>query len=126
MMRMLIAAMIVVSVIEIVLLVTIGQWIGGWQTFLLIILTSMLGAFFAKKEGAKALHTIRYQWASGQIPTQPILDAAFVFAGGLLLLAPGFFTDALGFLLILPYSRKFFAGWALLLLQNYFRKKGWF
>lgn len=126
MFRILVVIMIVIPALEIFGLIMAGQWIGGWQTFLLVVLTGILGAFLTKKEGAKVMHTIRYQWSYGQIPAKPVMDAVLIFAGGLLLLTPGFFTDTLGFLMVLPYTRKFFAGWVFYLIQKYLRGKGWF
>lgn len=118
MFRILVVLMIVVPAIEIWGLVNVGRWIGGLQTFGLILLTGFLGAFLAKREASKVWYYARRQLAAGQIPTQSILDGICIFAGGLLLLTPGFFTDILGVLLVLPGSRSVFAFWLLRYLQK--------
>ncbi|MFD2671642.1 FxsA family protein [Marinicrinis sediminis] len=100
--------MIVVPAIEIWGLLTVGSWIGGLPTFLLILLTGFAGALLAKKEASRVWRDASRQMSAGQVPGQSILDGLCIFAGGLLLLTPGFFTDLLGFLLVVPFSRIFF------------------
>jgi UPF0716 protein FxsA len=97
--------MIVVPAIEIWGIIKASQWIGGWQTFLLIIGTGAIGAFLAKREGLKVWNQAQSKMSQGQIPGEAILDGLSIFAGGLLLLTPGFLTDTIGFLLVLPMSR---------------------
>ncbi|MEB3100535.1 FxsA family protein [Ferviditalea candida] len=118
MLRILVVLMIIIPAIEIWGLINVGRWIGGVQTFALILLSGFLGAFLAKREASKVWHYARSQLAIGQIPTRSILDGICIFAGGLLLLAPGFFTDILGLLLVLPGSRSVFAFWILRYLQK--------
>ena len=124
--RILVVVLIVVPAVEIFGLLLASRWLGSWPTFLLIVITGLLGAYFAKKEGTKALHAIRYEWSYGQMPAKPLADAILVFAGGILLLAPGFFTDLLGFLMVLPYTRPYLSGWLLYWLQKYLRGVVWF
>lgn len=109
MFRIIVIIMIVVPAIEIWGLISVGQLIGGWQTFGLILLTGFLGAFLAKMEAHKVWQYAREQMAVGQMPARSILDGICIFAGGLLLLTPGFLTDAVGFLLVFPGTRPFFA-----------------
>jgi len=111
--RFLVLVMIVVPALEIWGLVKAAEWIGGWQTVLAVIATGVIGAYLAKMEGLRTWMQAQYDLSQGQIPGKAILDGISIFAGGLLLLTPGFFTDTLGFLLILPFSRSFF--------QYYFR-----
>lgn len=117
MFRIMVILMIVVPALEIWGIVKTSQWIGGWSTLLLILSTGFIGAFLAKKEGLKTLHLAQKQYAQGQIPGQAILDGICIFAGGLLLMTPGFFTDFLGFILVLPWTRMFFK----LLLMKWIR-----
>lgn len=126
MFRIIAVVLIVVPAIEIFGLIMASRWLGGWTTFLLVLITGFIGAFLAKKEGTKALQAIRYEWSYGQVPAKPIVDAILVFAGGILLLTPGFFTDLLGVIMVLPYTRPFLSGWFLYGLQKYLRGMGWF
>lgn len=105
MLKWLVAVMIVIPAVEIWGLIQVGSWIGGWQTVFLIVLTGALGAYMAKREGLKVWSLARLQMSSGQVPTQSILDGICIFAGGLLLLTPGFLTDIAGFLLVFPPTR---------------------
>lgn len=100
--------MILVPALEIWGIVKAAQWIGGWQTFLVIISTGVIGAYLAKKEGLKIWKKAQKELSFGHIPGQAILDGLSVFTGGMLLLTPGFFTDTIGFLLIYPFTRRIF------------------
>lgn len=99
--------LIIIPAIEITMLIYSGKIIGIWSTFLLIIFTGVLGAYLAKKQGLMVLRQAQEQMNYGQIPGNAILDGICVFAGGILLLTPGFITDILGFFLLLPVTRKF-------------------
>ncbi|HZG58441.1 FxsA family protein [Paenibacillus sp.] len=118
MFRWLVALMVVVPAAEIWLLLETGQWIGFWQTFLLILLTGFVGAFLARREGRRVLEYARIELSRGTVPTSSILDGICIFAGGLLLLTPGFLTDATGFLLVFPATRTFFKGLLSRILQR--------
>lgn len=113
MFRLLVIVLIVVPALEIWGLFAVGKLIGGWQTFALIVLTGLLGAALARREGRRVLEFARYQMSVGQPPGDSILDAICVFGGGLLLLMPGFLTDAFGLVLLLPVTRPFFKAWIL-------------
>ncbi|MCF6092949.1 membrane protein FxsA [Microaerobacter geothermalis] len=111
MLRILLLVLIVIPIMEIWGLVTVGGWIGPFWTILLVILTGVLGAYLAKKEGTQALKRAKEQLAYGLPPGEAILDGICIFAGGLVLLTPGFFTDAMGFLLLWPRTRKYAKNW---------------
>lgn len=119
MFRTLVLLMIVVPALEIWGIIKAAQWIGGFQTFLAIISTGVIGAFLAKKEGLRIWTRAQNEMQQARIPGQAILDGISVFSGGLLLLTPGFITDTLGFLLILPFSRRFFQYY----MRNWLEKK---
>lgn len=119
MFRILVIVMIVVPALEIWGLFQIGKLIGGWQTFAMIILTGFIGAWMARREGRRVWEYAQYQLRSGQMPADAILDGICIFAGGLLLLTPGFLTDVLGFLLVFPLSRPVFKAWILILIKKY-------
>ncbi len=97
--------MVVLPIAEIALIIAIGQAIGGWQTFLLILLWSMVGAWLVRREWSTAWRGLREALRSGAMPARELADAALVLVGGTLLLLPGFITDVLGLLFILPFTR---------------------
>ncbi|WP_248963286.1 FxsA family protein [Sphaerisporangium perillae] len=98
-------AFLVVPVLEIWVLIQIGQVIGGWQTVGLLILDSLLGAWLVRREGRRAWRALRQALESGRMPDRELADGALIVAGGTLLLTPGFLTDIAGFFMILPFSR---------------------
>ncbi|MFD2613480.1 FxsA family protein [Paenibacillus gansuensis] len=108
MLKWLVILFIVVPALEVWSLIQMGQWIGGWQTFGLILLTGFLGAYLAKKEARKVFAAARAQMEAGRVPSTTILDGICVLAGGLMLLSPGFLTDIVGFLILFPPTRPFF------------------
>ncbi len=105
MFRILLLLMIGIPALEIWGLVKASQIIGGFQTVLAVIATGLIGAYLAKREGLKAWIQLQENLSYGQIPTKAIIDGISIFSGGLLLLTPGFFTDTIGFILIIPYTR---------------------
>lgn len=109
MFRILLVLFIVVPAIELWGIITVGKVIGGWLTVLLIILTGMIGAWLAKKQGMQVMRTLQYQLSRGEMPTLTILEGALVLVGSVLLLTPGFLSDVLGLLMLLPYTRMTFA-----------------
>lgn len=111
MLRWFVFLMIVVPACEIYVLIAMGKLIGGWQTFGFILLTGFVGAYLSKREGRKVWEYARYRLSAGEIPTDAIMDGICIFAGGLLLLTPGFLTDALGLLLVLPFTRPIAKLW---------------
>lgn len=96
---------IAAPVAEIAVLIEAGDRIGLWPTVGLVILTAAVGAALARREGRAAMQRLASAVESGQEPVGPLLDAAGVFAGGLLLLTPGFITDALGLTLLFGPTR---------------------
>jgi UPF0716 protein FxsA len=90
---------------EIGLFILSGKIIGVWPTVGLIILTGMIGAWLAKKQGAEVLRLAQVQLRNGDLPSEAILDGICVLAGGVMLLTPGFITDTCGFLLLIPWTR---------------------
>jgi UPF0716 protein FxsA len=108
----------VVPALEFYLLFSIGSQIGAGNTFLIIILTGVIGAFLAKLQGLSVLMNIQETLNKGQIPATDIVHGFIVFGGGLLLLTPGFLTDVLGFCMVIPGTRHLIV----LFLMNYFKK----
>ncbi|KQL50053.1 FxsA family protein [Brevibacillus choshinensis] len=105
MFRILVVLFIVVPAIELWGLISIGKVIGGWNTVALVILTGVVGAWLAKQQGLQVIRTVQFQLSRGQMPTESLIDGALVLAGGILLLSPGFFSDVIGILLLIPYTR---------------------
>ena len=97
---------ILVPAIEIYLLIKIGSYIGALSTILLIFTTAIIGIYYAKYEGLNTLKSGFMQLSKNETPAYEVISGAAIAFAALLLIIPGFATDALGFLLIFPYSRK--------------------
>lgn len=97
--------LLVVPVLEIAAIIAVGRTIGGWQTLVLLVLESLLGAWLVRREGARAWGALTTALNTGRMPSRQLADAALVLVGGTLLLTPGFLTDVVGFFLILPLTR---------------------
>jgi UPF0716 protein FxsA len=104
--RILLLLFIVVPTIEIFVLIQVGKVIGGWQTVFLILLTGVLGAYLAKKQGQAAWFRLQTELAMGRPPGNTILDGICILIGGILLLTPGFVTDVFGLVFLLPPTRE--------------------
>jgi UPF0716 protein FxsA len=103
--RWLIAAFLLVPVVEIAVIIQVGQLIGVLPTVVLLVVESLLGAWLVKREGGRAWDSLRGTVVAGQMPDVALLDAALVVVGGTLLLTPGFVTDIAGFACVLPFTR---------------------
>lgn len=103
--RLLPVAFLVVPIVEIAVIIQVGQLIGLVPTVVLLLLESALGAWLVKREGASAWAALTSSLRTGHLPTRELTDAALVLVGGTLLLTPGFVTDVAGFFLILPFTR---------------------
>jgi UPF0716 protein FxsA len=101
----LVVAFVVVPLVEIYVLIQVGQVIGPWWTILLLIADSILGGWLIRLEGRKAWRALTTALNSGQMPAKELADGALILIGGTLMLTPGFVSDALGILLILPLTR---------------------
>jgi len=95
-----------VPLMELYILIEAGRMIGIGATVGLIMLTGVAGAWLARTQGLEILRRIQQETANGQMPAQTLIDGALILVGGLLLLTPGFFTDALGFSFLVPITRK--------------------
>jgi len=97
---------LLVPVLELYILIEAGRIIGVGATLGLIIMTGVAGAWLARSQGLEILQRIQRDTANGEMPAQTLIDGALILVGGLLLLTPGFFTDALGFSFLIPLSRE--------------------
>jgi UPF0716 protein FxsA len=101
----LVVVFIVVPVVELAILIQVGEVIGLWWTIAGLVLVSVVGAWLVRREGTRAWARFRAALSSARVPTDEVLDGALVLFGGALLLTPGFATDTLGLLLMFPPSR---------------------
>ena len=118
-MRYLALLIILIPAIDIAVLLISGNTIGVFPTIAFIIMTGVIGAYLAKREGLQTIKRAQEQLAYGQIPGDSVLDGICILIGGTLLLTPGFITDIAGFLLLFPPSRKPFK----FLMINALRRK---
>ena len=102
---------IALPIIELVLLLRIGAWLGGWTAVALVIATGVLGAALARSQGARVLLEIRAELGAGRLPVARLVDGALILAAGLLLITPGILSDTFGILLLFPPSRSLFRRW---------------
>jgi UPF0716 protein FxsA len=100
-----VALAIVVGVVEISVIIQVGQWIGFLNTVGLLLLVSLVGAWLVKRQGLGVMARIREQRSAGRIPATEAFDGALILVAGVLLVIPGFVTDALGLLLLIPPVR---------------------
>ena len=98
-------AIILIPIIEIYLFIKIGSQIGALTTITLIFVTAVLGIIYARYEGLNTLKSAFVQLVKNEIPAYEIISGAIITFAALLLIIPGFATDAIGFLLIFPFSR---------------------
>ncbi|WP_323791630.1 FxsA family protein [Nocardioides sp.] len=106
----LLIAFVVVPIVEIYVLIQVGQVIGAWWTVVLLILDSAIGSWLIKREGSRAFRALRSALESGRMPGDELGDGALILIGGTLMLSPGFVLDILGVLLIVPLTRPLFRG----------------
>ena len=99
---------ITVPLVEIYLMIKIGGMIGALNTIFLIFFTAVTGIYFAKLEGLNAIRSGFNQLLKNEVPIYEIISGAALAFAALLLIIPGFLTDLVGFLLIIPITRKFF------------------
>jgi len=98
---------IIVPLIEIYLLIEIGSRIGASNTILIVIITGVLGAYMMRQEGFYILRNIQNDLSQGVMPTGELISGMLVLIGGIVLLTPGFLTDTIGFIFLIPASRNF-------------------
>jgi len=97
---------IVVPILELVLLIQLGQVVGLWPTLGLVVFTGVTGAALARLEGLRVLYHFQSELAAGRLPGQALLDGISVLVGGAFLLTPGIITDLTGFALLFPPTRR--------------------
>ena len=119
-MNSLILAFILIPIIEIYLFIKIGSQIGAFNTISLIFITAIIGIIYARYEGINTLRSGFSQVIKNELPAYEIISGAAIAFAALLLIIPGFATDLMGFLLILPFTRKLIFG---KIFKNFKKKK---
>ena len=103
-----IAFFILIPIVEISLFVQIGGFIGAFYTILLTFLTAIIGVLLVRQQGISTFHKLSAQLQNLETPVQTLFEGIVIFISGILLITPGFFTDALGFFGLVPVTRIIF------------------
>jgi len=109
-----------VPVLEIAVFIEVGDWIGLWPTLAIVVLTAIAGTSLLRMQGLKVVADGQAALEKGDLPMEPVIHGVFLLVAGLLLLTPGFVTDAVGFSLFLPPVRL----WLGKRVANYLIKHG--
>jgi len=104
---------ICLPVLEIYLLIKMGGHVGALNTVALIFLTAIIGVYFAKHQGMQTLKSGMVNLYQNKMPIYEMMSGASIAIAALLLIVPGFFTDFIGFLLLIPFTRRILFGLAL-------------
>ena len=110
---------VVVPLVELILLIQVGQVIGVLPTVAVVLATGIGGAALARREGLRTLSSIQTELAGGRVPGRALMDGAAILFGGALLLTPGILTDVFGLSLLLPVTR----GWFRRRLRSWFDRQ---
>ena len=107
------ALFIGIPLIEIYLFIKLGGLIGALPTVLLIIITALIGVSLLRAQGFNTMAKFQQEVATGQLPATTMLEGVALVFGGALLLTPGFLTDTIGFLCLIPFTRQTIIAWAI-------------
>ncbi len=97
--------LVAVPIVEIGLFIQLGGFLGLWPTLGIVVLTALVGSVLLRAQGLSTLEELKRSAETGQNPARPLANGAMILVAGLLLLTPGFFTDSIGFLLMMPPVR---------------------
>ena len=120
----LLLAFTLIPIIELALLIEIGSYIGVIPTIFLVVITGIVGATLARNQGMIIIRKIQNKLSTGEIPTSDMIEGLLILIGGVTLLTPGILTDITGFLLIIPFTRPFFANIAINIFKKHIKTKG--
>jgi UPF0716 protein FxsA len=109
--RLTLAALLLVPLLEIIGIILVSREVGGWATFLLIVLAAGIGLLLVTRAGVRAWRALRTDVQEGVVPGRTVGDPVLVLLGGLLLVFPGFLTDVIGLLLVMPWTRPLARAW---------------
>ena len=107
------AAFLIIPIIEIFLLIQVGSLIGALPTIGLVVLTAVLGVALLRAQGLQTYLRFHRSLSEGRYPATEMLEGVALLVGGALLLTPGFFTDAVGFVCLVPPSRRVLITWSM-------------
>ena len=110
---------IIIPLIEVILFIKVGKYIGLWNTISIIVITGIIGAILVKSQGISILKKGLEELQSNKLPLKPMLEAVAIVVAGAFLLTPGFLTDTLGGILLIPILR----GKILEIVIKFFKKK---
>ncbi len=108
-MRFLFIFFIIIPIIEITVLINVGQAIGTWYTVGLVLLSAFIGVNMLRYQGVSTLTRARQRMNMGEIPATEMVEGIILAVGGALLITPGFVTDFIGFCCLIPFTRRWFA-----------------
>ena len=108
----LLLAFVAVPLIEIALFIQVGGAIGLWSTLLIVVVTAFIGTFLVRQQGVQALRQVQNSFNRLENPSEALAHGAMILFSGAFLLTPGFFTDAVGFALLIPAVRLGLFQWA--------------
>jgi len=109
MFRLLFALFIIVPIVEITLLMQVGEIIGAWPTVALVIMSAWVGAKYVRQQGLATLQSVQTKMAKNEVPSSEIVTGLMLLVAGVLLMTPGFVTDIFGLLLLVPSVRHLLA-----------------
>lgn len=102
---------VVLPLSELILLLKVGAWIGLWKTIGIILVTALVGATMWRSQGLSLLWAIRDRLRRNELPAREMIEGVLVLVGGAFFLTPGFITDTMGFVLLIPTTRTIVLGW---------------
>lgn len=115
--------LLIIPAVEIGLFIWVGGMVGPWWVIGAIILTGIAGIALAKQQGAETINRMRSSMASNRVPANDIVDGLCILTGAVFLITPGFVTDIMGFILVLPVTRRPFKKLIALLIQRKLAKR---
>ena len=110
---------IILPIIEISIFIQVGGFVGTFNTILIIFLTAAVGVYFVRQQGFRTFQKITIELQNQQIPVQGMFDGLVILIAGILLVTPGFLTDIIGFLGLIPQTRIFLLG----IIKNLFLQR---
>ena len=112
-MKIFLLLLLIVPLVELYFLIQVGEVIGALPTVLLTVFTAVVGVALMRQQGLATVQTAQIQMASGESPQQTMMEGVFIFIGGVFLFFPGLISDAIGFLFLIPFVRRFLIGQSL-------------
>ena len=110
---------IAVPILEVILFITVGKYIGLWNTIIIILITAIIGAILVKSQGISIFNKALEEIKSNKTPILPIFEGIAILIAGAFLLTPGFLTDTIGCILLIPKVRKIIINY----VSNYLKKR---